>query len=207
MTTGKTKIAGALAAIAALAFIGVSAITLPAQNGPNAAPQGASATADRWLHVSVINRDPKGDRVRVNLPISVAEGVLSSVKHDRLDHGVIKIDQLKMDEVDVRKLYASLKSAKDGEYVTVESASCNVRVAKDSGFFIVRANDKSKKESAIYVRMPFAVVDALFSGKSDELNVLAALRVLSSHGDSELVSVKDSENTVRVWVDTKNSTD
>jgi len=42
----------------------------------------------------------------------------------------------------------------------------------------------------------------------DELDVLAALRALSAHGgDTELVSVKDEENTVRVWLDSKNSSD
>jgi hypothetical protein len=212
MANAQSNTVRRLTGLAVLAFVAVSAVALLAQQTSSAArqtakpaPQVATATADRWLHVSVINRDPKGERVRVNLPISVAEGVLGSVKHDRIDHGIIKIEQLKMDEVDFRKVYASLKSGKDGEYVTVESASNNVRVAKDNGFFIVRASDKNKKESNIYVRVPLEVVDALFSGKPDELNLLAALRVLSSYGDSELVSVKDTEKTVRVWVDAKNT--
>jgi len=52
------------------------------------------------------------------------------------------------------------------------------------------------------------VVEALFSAGKDELDVLAALRALSAHGgDTELVSVKDEENTVRVWLDSKNSSD
>jgi hypothetical protein len=50
-------------------------------------------------------------------------------------------------------------------------------------------------------------VDALFSSGKDELDIVAALRALSSNGDTELVSVKDSENTVRVWIDSKNVTD
>jgi hypothetical protein len=38
--------------------------------------------------------------------------------------------------------------------------------------------------------------------------VLAALRALSAHGgDTELVSVKDGKDTVRVWLDSKNSSD
>ena len=47
------------------------------------------------------------------------------------------------------------------------------------------------------------VVDALLSAGKDELDVLAALRALSAHGDMELVSVKDDDNTVRVWIDSK----
>jgi hypothetical protein len=55
------------------------------------------------------------------------------------------------------------------------------------------------------VKVPLSVVDALFSGKKDELDLLAGLKMLSSQGDTELVSVKDEENIVRIWVDSKNS--
>jgi len=51
------------------------------------------------------------------------------------------------------------------------------------------------------------VVDALFSAGKDELDLVAALHALSAQGDTELVSVKDEENTVRVWLDSKNATD
>jgi hypothetical protein len=51
------------------------------------------------------------------------------------------------------------------------------------------------------------VVDALFSAGKDELDVVAALRALSANGDTELVNVKDSENTVHIWIDTKNVAD
>lgn len=196
LTSRRTRI---LAGAAAVVLLGVSALTLAAQN--------STPSGERWLHVSVVKQDPKGERVRVNLPISIAESVLTSVKHDRLDHGIITIDEVKMDRVDIRKLYASLKSAKDGEYVTVDSDSCNLRVAKENGFLIVKAHDRAKKDSQVFVRMPLEVVDALFSGKPDELNIVAALHVLAGRGDTELVSVKDNENTVHVWVDAKNTAD
>ena len=51
------------------------------------------------------------------------------------------------------------------------------------------------------------VVDALLSAGKDELDIVAALRALAATGDTELVSVKDAENTVRVWIDSKNITD
>jgi hypothetical protein len=196
VATSRSKMASLLA-VAALAFAALTAAPLAAQN--------ASPAGERWLHVSVVKQDPQGERVRVNLPLSIAEGVLTSVKHDKLDHGIIKIDEVKLDQVDIRKIYATLKSAKDGEYVTVESVSCNVRVAKEKGFLIVKAHDRKKKDAEVFVRMPLEVVDALFSGKPDELNLVAALHVLAGRGDTELVSVKDSENTVHVWVDSKNT--
>ena len=58
------------------------------------------------------------------------------------------------------------------------------------------------------MKIPMKVVDALFSAGKDELDVVAALRALSAHGgDTELVSVKSDENTVRVWLDSKNLSD
>jgi hypothetical protein len=51
------------------------------------------------------------------------------------------------------------------------------------------------------------VVDALFSAGKDELDLVAALHALSSNGDTELVSVKDDQETVHVWIDSKNVSD
>ena len=62
-------------------------------------------------------------------------------------------------------------------------------------------------ESKVEVKVPMKVVDALFSAGKDELDVVAALRALSANGNTELVNVKDEENTVRVWIDSKNVSD
>jgi hypothetical protein len=51
------------------------------------------------------------------------------------------------------------------------------------------------------------VVDALFSGKKDEVDLVAGLHALALQGDTELVSVKDHEQSVRVWLDSKNVSD
>jgi hypothetical protein len=51
------------------------------------------------------------------------------------------------------------------------------------------------------------VIDALFSAGKDELDIVAGLHALASLGDTELVSVKSDESTVRVWMDSKNSSD
>jgi hypothetical protein len=68
--------------------------------------------------------------------------------------------------------------------------------------------DKSKsKKQQVEIKVPMKVVDALFSAGKDELDLVAALHALSAQGDTELVSVKDQENTVRVWLDSKNVTE
>ena len=57
------------------------------------------------------------------------------------------------------------------------------------------------------IKVPMRVIDALFSAGKDELDLVAALHALSAQGDTELVSVKAEDNTVRVWLDSKNVTD
>jgi len=102
----------------------------------------------------------------------------------------------------------AIRTAKDGEYVTVQATENDVRVAKQDNHLIVHVLDKGKsKRSQVEIKVPMKVVDALFSAGKDELDLVAALHALSAAGDTELVSVKDNENTVRVWLDSKNVTD
>jgi len=183
--------------------------TVLAQTAPSA-PAG-----DRWLHVRVIDSSSKGETVRVNVPLDLAEKVLPTINKSRLHNGKIKIEDAKMNDVDLHSLVDAIRTAKDGEYVTVQGTDQDVRVAKSGGHLIVHVSDKSgkktektdKRSSEVEVKIPMKVIDALFSAGKDELDLVAALHALSAQGDTELVSVKDSENTVRVWLDSKNVSD
>ena len=167
-----------------------------------------SAKQDRWLHVRVISSDAKGETVRVNVPLELAEKVLPAINHDRLHGGKVKIDCAHVNDVDLRVMVDAIRSAKDGEYVTVQGTENDVRVAKQDNHLIVHVLDKGKaKRSQVEIKVPMKVIDALFSAGKDELDLVAALHALSAAGDTELVSVKDNENTVKVWLDSKNVTD
>jgi len=167
-----------------------------------------SVSKDRWLHVRVISSDAKGETVRVNVPLELAEKVLPAINKNRLHDGKVKIDDAHVNDVDLRALVEAIRTTKDGEFVTVQSNDCDVRVAKQSNHLIVHVLDKqNSKKSEVEVKIPMKVIDALFSAGKDELDLVAALHALSAQGDTELVSVKDHENTVRVWLDSKNVTD
>ena len=167
-----------------------------------------SVSKDRWLHVRVISSDAKGETVRVNVPLELAEKVLPAINKNRLHDGKVKIDDAHVNDVDLRALVEAIRTTKDGEFVTVESNDCDVRVAKQSNHLLVHVLDKqNSKKSEVEVKIPMKVIDALFSAGKDELDLVAALHALSAQGDTELVSVKDHENTVRVWLDSKNVTD
>lgn len=163
---------------------------------------------DRWLHVRVSNPGSKEETVRVNVPLELAEKVLPTINRDRLHSGKVKFDDIDCHGVDLRALLDAVRTSKDGEFVTVQNKDSDVRVAKQNGTLFVHVIDKNRsKRTQVEVKVPMRVVDALFSAGKDELDLVAALHALSSQGDTELVSVKDDENTVRVWLDSKNVTD
>jgi hypothetical protein len=192
-------------------FLGVSLFSaIVVLAGASAAFGQSGSTKDRWLHVRVINSDNKGETVRVNIPLELAENVLPTINKNHLHNGKVTIDQAHMNDVDVRALINAIRTAKDGEYVTVQGTDQDVRVAKEGGRLLVHVKDnkgsKSNK-SDVDIKIPMHVIDALFSAGKDELDVVAGLHALASLGDTELVSVKSEDSTVRVWMDSKNSSD
>lgn len=113
-----------------------------------------------------------------------------------------------MNDVDLRALMEAIHTAKEGQYVTVEGDDNHVRVAKEGNHLTIHVRDKSaSKKSQVEVKVPIKVIDALLSAGKDELDLVAALHALGAQGDTELVSVQDSENTVKVWLDSKNVAD
>lgn len=166
--------------------------------------------SNRWIHVRVLNKEANAETVRVNVPLELAEKVLPTISHKNLHNGRVPIGG-HIHDVDFRALLEAVRSSRDGEFVTVESKDNDVRVAKQAGYLIVHVvehgREHLRRNHQVEVRMPLAVVDALLSGASNELDLVAGIRALATQPDMELVSVHDGENTVRVWLDSKNSAD
>jgi len=113
----------ALATATALLLLPVGVPAQATQSPTKAGQSTSSATTEkgeRWLHVRVICTDGKGDTVRVNVPLELAEKVLPAVNHDRLHNGKVKIDSSDINDVDLRALMDAIRTTKDGEYVTVQ---------------------------------------------------------------------------------------
>ena len=183
----------------------------------------ASVKSDQWIHVRVESKEEQGETVRLNVPVEMAVKVLPAINKENLRNGKIHIDSAHMDDVDLRTMLDAIRSSRDGEYVTVQGHEDKVRIAKSAGYLYIHVTEnsshhkfagkdskepvKSSSESKVEIKVPMKVVDALFSSGKDELDIVAALRALSSNGDGELVSVKDAENTVHIWIDSKNVAD
>lgn len=166
--------------------------------------------ADRWLHVRVEKTGEKPESVRVNIPLRVAEKLLLAIHMDVLRGGKLEARHFHKYDIDLRAILEAVREMEDGEFVTVESGDKTVRVAKEQGYLIakVREKDKEGKETQkVDVKLPLTVVEALLSGEESELDVLAAVRALNEHGDEVLVTVVEKNETVRVWVDSRNTTE
>ena len=183
-------------------------VLLTAVTGLSPIASAQAAQTERWLHVRVDNQGAKGEMVRVNLPLSLAEKVLPAINKDHLHNGRITIHEADMNGVNLRALLDALRTTRDGEFVTVQGTSGDVRVVKQAGYLLVHVRgNKDATSRRVEIRMPLTVVDALLSSGGNELDLVAALRALGAQGDTELVSVKDEKSTVRIWLDSRNTSE
>lgn len=161
---------------------------------------------ERWIHVRVLGQ--KAETVRVNVPVSVAEQVLPALDVHNLHKGKVTLKG-KVEGIDLRALIAAVRNAPDNEFVRVQNPTEDVRVSKSGDYFIVKVRDNKRSESPeqVDIKIPIAVVNALVSEGNDELNLLAALQVLKTYGDTELVTVTDKNQSVRIWIDSNSTAD
>ncbi len=171
------------------------------------APAAMAGRTERYLHVKVEDAT-KGESVNVNVPLSMAEKILPTINKNNMHNGHVTIGHADMDDVDIRALLDAVRTAPDNEFVTVKEKDQDVRVAKSNGNLVVHVHDTAKGGQKVDITVPMKVVDALLStAKDNELDISAAIRALSDAGDAVLVTVEDASEHVRVWVDSKGSSE
>jgi len=192
-----------------LVGIGLAAlVSLPAK--------GAIAqTGTPWIHVRV-EEAKKASKVSVNLPLTVVEAALQAAPEILEKQGKLHLGgHHDLSLADMRNLWKQLAAAGDAEIVSVESPDENVKVTRKGNLIQVLVDQKPKagktpeagpaaKAEQVRVEVPVSVVDALFSGEGDTVNVKAAVAELQKlRGD--IVQVHDEDTTVRVWIDEQNA--
>jgi hypothetical protein len=167
------------------------------------AAAASAAPAERFLHVNV--EDPATSaNVHVNVPLSMAEQILPAIHNPDLHNGMVSLRNADLNGVDLRAILNAVHTAPDNEFVTIDNKDSNVRVAKSNGNIIVHVVDKRHKNQKVDVTVPMKVADALVAtANNGQLDVAAALRALNNAGDILLVSVLNSGQRVRVWVDSR----
>ncbi len=163
----------------------------------------AAADTQRWLHIKVHEQTGDRARVSINLPVAMIEAVAPLVDAKSMHGHHLRIDHSDIDGADLRQIWQTMRTASDGNYVTVDSDHDNVRVRKQNGFMYIQASDRRERGERVEVKIPVTVVDALFSGDDDDLDLGAAMRALARAGEGEFVTVTSDDATVRIWVDAR----
>jgi hypothetical protein len=159
----------------------------------------------RWIHLRVVSTEPDGEMVRVNVPVELAEQVLPAIHSHELREGKVEIHG-DIEGVDLKQLYEAIRNAPDNEFVSVQSKKGeDIHIAKDKGYLTIKVRQKNNSDENVDIKVPLPVVAALLSAGNDQLDILAGLKALKSYDDTELVTVKDKNQTVHIWLDSKNT--
>jgi hypothetical protein len=160
---------------------------------------------ERWFHVRVTETGADPTRVAVNVPLSLIEAALKLVPEEVHKEIDLELNEVDFELEDLRQFWKDVRDVDDATFVTVESPTETVKIAKEGELLVARTTERSAGGAQVDVRFPFAVLDALFQGTSDhELDLVAAARALAQYGDGDIVTVDDGESQVRVWVDDVN---
>ncbi|MGH9510517.1 MAG: hypothetical protein ACRD2U_00110 [Terriglobales bacterium] len=134
----------------------------------------AVASPQRYLHVRVNGIDSH-ELVRINLPLSLAEKIIPAINHGKLHNGKVEFRGFNRDNdsVNLKEILDALKSAPEGEFVTVQEVDSDVRVAKEHEQLVVHVVDKKGKNSKenVDVRIPWAVALALTMAQTSRLSL------------------------------------
>jgi hypothetical protein len=156
-----------------------------------------------WIHIEVDENEADASHVKVNLPLSVVEIALMAAPKKIVDDGRIRLHPIDedLDVEDLRRMWNELRAAPDSELVTVEKNEETVSIRRRGEEILIDVDDRRDGDK-VQVRVPVTVVDALFSGEGQELNLKDAFSELKSlRGD--VVRVDDGETKVRIWIDEK----
>jgi hypothetical protein len=162
----------------------------------------ASAASKMWVHVHVED-SAKEETIKMNLPISVIETMMPMIQDKKLRDGHFKINDNHFRVEDLRKVWHDIRDEGDMEFVSIQGRDENVRIYIEGNFLLVQPDRKDKK-SKVDIRIPLKVVDAMLSGKGEELNLTAAVKALRDSGVKDIITVKDEDTSVRIWIDDKN---
>lgn len=162
----------------------------------------SSAASKMWVHVHVEDT-AKEETVKINLPISVIETMLPIIQEKQIQKGHINFNDSDLRVEDLRKVWNEIRDEGDMEFVSIQNRDGNVRVYIEGNFLLVQP-EQTSKNGKVDIRIPLKVVDAMLSGKGNELNLTAAVKALRDSGVKDIITVKDQHSSVRVWIDDKN---
>ncbi len=153
----------------------------------------------RWVNVNVSEHND-GTNVEVHLPLNLVLSVLKSVDVDNFHKGRIDLD---IDDADVdwAGIFAAVKDAPDGQFVTVDSPDAKVSVSKQGGTLLINVDEMDGENSKVKVTVPVEFMDALAFNEESQIDVAALLESFDRLPNGDLVTVESNDANVRVWIE------
>ena len=168
-----------------------------------------AAAAERWIHVRVESATGVSGNVSINVPIEMASAVLPSIPADHQHHGKFSL-QASVNGMDLRAMLDAVRNSPDNVFVTLERHDKEVSVAKSGPNLLIKVVEKPSAEhhlgKTIAIKVPIPVVRAMLDNNSDEVDIDAGIRALTREGDVD-VTVNSEKETLRVWTDTRTTSD
>jgi hypothetical protein len=157
-----------------------------------------------WIHIQVRESDESGAKVNVNLPLSVVQVAVEAAPDKIISNGRIRIDHCGHHDLsisDLRRMWRELKDSGEARFVEVEDEHEKVNVFREGDLVRIEVEDlDDARKETVNIKVPISVVDALFSGEGDELNLQDALEQLKDQR-GEIVQVEGGDADVRIWID------
>lgn len=159
-----------------------------------------AASADPWIHLQV-EEGHGGDRVSVNLPISLMRAAVNMIPDDVNADIELEFDDVDFDWHEMRAFWDEVKRAPEMTFVTVETRDEHIAVRKEGNMLVIRTTESNEYGAEVDMQLPTAVVDALLSGPEGRFDFAAALDALVDYGPGQLMTVRDGDDRVRIWID------
>jgi hypothetical protein len=153
-----------------------------------------------WMHLEVLENNGDPETVKVNLPVSMIDVALDVVKEKNFMNGKLKFDHSDISVSDMKRLWSELKSAGNAEFVKVEKKDEKVMINREGDLVLIKVINSRNAEN-VDIKVPVDVVDALFSGPGEELNLKSALTAMKGRNVGDIVTVRDAKTHVRIWID------
>jgi hypothetical protein len=168
-----------------------------------------AASPERWIHVRVESAGGVGGTVNINVPIEMASAVLPSIPADPQHHGKFSL-QATVNGADLRAMLDATRNSPDNVFITLERHDQEWSVAKSGRDLLIKVVQKPTAEhhlgKTIAVKVPISVVRAMLANNSDEVDIEGGIRALTREGEVDL-TVNGEKETVRVWTDTRTTSD
>ena len=107
---------------------------------------------------------------------------------------------------DLRRIWQELRDSGEAQFVEVEEDDEKVSIYREGDSIRIEIEDFDERpeKETVNVTVPITVVDALFSGEGDELNIGEALDLLKDQR-GDIVRIEGGDADVRIWIDERSS--